>query len=640
MDYTGRTPVGTVPDPLEVDTVKATSLCTDTFCLPPDAGLEGQVLTSDGSGNTTWDNGTGNKGDLLYVNDIVRIVDSNPVGTGVTQSQVPLNPGIGSLTIPANTINKGDVYVFELLGDYLVPSSSPDKYLLVEFTINDTVVAAAGNGQLIRSIQPSTPTTSAKSWRSLIYLTFKGLPTEGINAVVEGFTSWADFEADDTRTRRFEGGENITVDGSVPNTLGIRVLCEDDGPGQRLRIVTRHLRLKKLYTGTAVPTQNQTCNTFDDVQFNVITADGNIQLSSTSDINKTIPLGGFDYPATAAFQIAIPPGFETGQLAFYGNGPAGALTGAKITTNGVSLNNISSTKTNSLTLENDWKFESSPSTNLTLKDASGVTPVSFTQSAGANGNMVVHTDMICRRIVDIDSSGPGIDPLLVFADGQSRQWYISSKSGQSDSLVFGESSNDDPVLTLNQNKTVTIGHDVDSYTLPPSRGIADQVLTSDGIGSVYWKTPEAKIIGGYSFFGNTSPTTFLAGSTGVWEGFNVDVTIINGVLVNTTSIAGGITNESTETRYFTVNLCVAWEDGGSPGSDIFTIAIQKFPGNTLTSDSRIRSQLDGTNVYPRAASTQAIVELAPGEGCRPVVACLSGDAPVLIVDALFSIVAI
>jgi len=636
MDYTGRAPVATVPDPLEVDTVKATTLCTDTFCLPPDAGLEGQVLTSDGSGNTTWDNGTGNKGDLLYVNDIVRIVDSDPVGTGVTQSQVPLNPGIGSLTIPANTINKGDVYVFELLGDYLVPSSPPDKYLLVEFTINGTVVAAAGNGQLIRSIQPSTPTTSAKSWRSLIYLTFKGLPTEGINAVVEGFTSWADFEADDTRTKRFEGGENITVDGSVPNTLGIRVLCEDDGPGQRLRVVTRHLRLKKLYTGIAVPTQNQTCNTFDDVQFNDVSPTGDINMSTTGDIKKTIT----GYDATAAFQFAFPPGFETGQLAFYGN-PAGLLTGGNIKTDGFSLRGISSIELNSLTLENDWKFESSPSTNLTLKDASGVTPVSFTQSGGGIGNMVVDTDLICKRIVDIDSSGPGIDPLLVFAsDGQARKWYISSKTGQSDSLTFGESSNDDSVLTLNQNKTVTIGHDVDAYTLPPSRGNADQVMTSDGNGTAYWKSPEAKIIGGYSFFGNSSPTTFMAGSTGVWEGFNVDVAIVDGVLVNTTSLAGGITNESNETRYFTVNLCVAWEDGGNPGSDIFTIAIQKFPGLTLTSDSRIRSQLDGTNVYPRAASSQAIVELAPGEGCRPVVACLTGDAPVLIVDALFSIVAI
>ena len=212
MDYKGELPEVNVPDPLDLDTVKATSLCTDTFCLPLDAGLEGQVLTSDGAGNTSWDNGTGNKGDLLYVNDTTRTVIANAVGTGSTSNLVPLTPGIGSLTIPANTISKGDVYILELVGDYSVPSTPPDKYLLVEFTINGTVVAAAGNAPLIRAIQPSTPTTSEKAWRSVVYLTFKGLPTEGINAVVEGFHQWADFEADDTRTRRFEGGENITVD--------------------------------------------------------------------------------------------------------------------------------------------------------------------------------------------------------------------------------------------------------------------------------------------------------------------------------------------------------------------------------------------------------------------------------------------
>jgi len=293
MDYKGEIPLAPVPDPLEVDEVKADTINAETvnattvnagrldadqigvataYDLPIVGGAVGQVLTTIGPGLTAWEDHTQfAKGDLMYVNDTTRLVVANPVGTGTTSSQVPLTPGIGSLTIPANTISKGDVYVLRLFGDYSVPSSPPDKYLLVEFTLNGTVVAAADGADLIRSIVPATPITSDKAWWTEIKLTFKGQPTEAINAVVSGHTNWADWEANRTVTRRFEGGENITVDGSLSNTVGIRVLVEDDGPNQQFSVVTRHLTLQKQYAGLAIPTQDQVCSTFSDVTFNSVT---------------------------------------------------------------------------------------------------------------------------------------------------------------------------------------------------------------------------------------------------------------------------------------------------------------------------------------------------------------------------------
>lgn len=628
MDYTGqRVNRVVIPDPLEVDTLVANHVEAGTanidqdltvegdieakqnvnvwgevfaggvsvnylgggYQLPVVDGTPGQVLTTDGANTAQWADAapTESKGDLLFFMTEPTIIETTILQWFDLAGEPPTS-NLGSLTIPANSMQVGDIYTLQLTGELAVSTTAN---LEVEFKIevNGDLIAFTGTAPPITVARHTgTQTDPVVPFRMEVQFVVRTDPTafplqpDNVHCIPQFFyrtsandsTGPSDNFGSFLEVYPFPPNLPYTTDNTAPVELAVygRILG-----GGIAGIRVQNYTLTKQFVGyeSSGSFTNQSLNTTDDVTFNSVTVRDRYDLDA-----------------------------PTGQQNFI-----------NWKENGVQK----------------WEMgRLAGSHNLYLQDKDGNTIFNVTQGGGVGdpGGLELLATLSCDKTLNINSGDAGD---IRFTNAVTK-WYFAHRTID-DSLRFDNESFS-TVLALKQNGLVTIGSGLNSYSLPTSRGNTGQYLKSDGVTSS-WATLPQTYTGGVHQFSNATNTTFTLPNQ--WETVVGD-SFVGGLLVGFT-LAGTATQPALQYdgengRYLKLFVSVAWQDGGGAGNAEYVLSIHRN-GNLLF-DTWISSQLDATATYPRAASTGCVVLANTGDVFEVKIRNNTNTNAALVKDMTFS----
>jgi hypothetical protein len=370
MDYTGQRVDRTViPDPLEVDTLVANHVEAGTvnvdldlsvqgdieaaqdvnvegelkagavsvnylgggYQLPVLDGTPGQVLTTDGSSTAQWTDATPteSKGDLLFCMTEATIIETT-ILQWFNLAGEPPSDSLGSLTIPANSMQVGDVYTLLLTGQFAV-STTADLELEFKIEVNGIVIAFTGTAAPITIKRHTGVQTDPKvPFRMEIQFVVRTDPTafplqlDNVHCIpqISYSTDTSDIQGAKGAFLDifpFSPNNPLTLDNTAPVELAVYGQILGGGIAG---IRVQHYTMTKQFVGfeTTGTFTNQALNTTDDVTF--------------ASVNSTL-LG---LPVKGVFSYLDPAPAVLGQLPFYANPEGTLLSNSKITTDGASLN--------------------------------------------------------------------------------------------------------------------------------------------------------------------------------------------------------------------------------------------------------------------------------------------------------------
>jgi hypothetical protein len=582
MDNTGRNPRRlTIPDPLNIGTVKANLVeaktvdanevigdvvRTQNYTLPSDNGTQGQVLTADTSGNVQWEDQNAQPsqdGDIVFFQTAELTGQFNPTGSpSSTDIDLAATLGaMGSLTLPADSVELGEVYTIDI-GGKLTNDTSTDTQFSVSLYINNTLVDSSGT-IFVRSGGIPTPYRARIPLH--VYQIAGSIASVRANGRLETQDSFFRLDISPITIA------NHAFDSSVPVTLSVLMTLSGSEAGT-VTATSDTYTLRKSFFGVLAPGQlfNQSLNTYDDVTHKDLTLDHS----------------------------------DTNYLRFSENGDV------------------------------KWELEhESTSNQMIWRDDVGTEYMRMSQSGGTVGSLNINANTGFLQSVAVAKDDADSRFEFVNNGAGGTQWSIINRGADQDKLEI-TNLNNDKVLTLEQNGTVTIGNGAQAFSLPLTQGTPGQYLHSQGA-TTDWKLLPAKYVGGFSQFGGVTNTTFGAANTYTTVMGDSWVNgILSGFTVTGTFLQPTLTYNGENGRYLFLYVSVSWVDGGGAGSDDFAITIHR--NNNLLPDTWITSRLDGTAVYPRAASTGCNALANTGDEFAVKIRNLTSANPCLISDITFS----
>lgn len=150
-------------------------------------------------------------------------IANGPIATGTLDTSI-VGPGVGTLTVPANTFQVGDSFKASLYGHI---SSSNNEDLIIKFEC--TTGTLGGTGTI------NMPQCTDKHFEFEVQFTIRSLGGPGAASVLTaGFFTYSK-----DATNAFEGAnfiydENVLFDTTVPQTLDIKVIWGSNDPTNKI----------------------------------------------------------------------------------------------------------------------------------------------------------------------------------------------------------------------------------------------------------------------------------------------------------------------------------------------------------------------------------------------------------------------
>ncbi len=245
----------------------------------------------------------------------------------------------------------------------------------------------------------------------------------------------------------------------------------------------------------------------------------------------------------------------------------------------------------------------------------------------------------CTGQVDIDApvvriNAPPNDYLLANTRGLAGQILTSNGLGDSSWQTPVGGNPFDQTLNTTDNvrfAQVDIGVPATGFNLPTTRGTVGQYMRQGAGGVVLWSDVPGAAHGVMSMVGNGLQTVFAV--SGVYTQI---VGTRAGSQLQDFSFAPNVLQYTGNTpAEFLVNVSQSWiHESGTP--DEFRMAI--FVNGAIVASSEQRCNLDSDSDYPRSSSTNAIVSLSNGDQIDVRIGNFDDTTPCTVVDHTLSIV--
>ncbi len=290
-------------------------------------------------------------------------------------------------------------------------------------------------------------------------------------------------------------------------------------------------------------------------------------------------------------------------------------------------------------LNADILLESSENVIIDSGNNSGDSIVLTAQSGDISLTANSDLTLSCTGQVDIDApvvriNAPPNDYLLANTRGLAGQ--VLTSNGLGDSSWQTPSGGNPFDQTLNTTDSVrfaqvNVGPLATGFSLPTTRGTFGQYMRQNAGGIVSWSDVPGASIGGLNMVGNAVVTLFPATQTYV----AIAGVMSGGPLVDFTLGTNLLTYSGPDTLSFLVNVSQTWIHlTGTP--DEFRLGV--FKNGVLVPSSVQRCNLDSDTDYPRSSSTNTILELATGDTVEVKVGNFDDTTGVVVVDFAMSIV--
>ena len=612
MDYSGRpTKRQRIPDPLEVDqveakTVTAENICIkDEYCIPTTAGTVGQVITVvDPQGTVGWGDvaASESKGDLVMRSTVFHNTSAQNVGEdpGIL---LALN-AIGSSVIDANNLNIGDTFTVVSEGYFAQPVVGENAARLrIRLKLNNDTI---GDTESRLSIPYTGPIIQTDFGYVRIDATIAVRFNSNIshNILVTGsVTLSSPLDTTTVQQAYFQGfTSTIAVDFGVPNTISLTSEYEN---ATVTSASYRAATITKQFVGfETTQFTDQALNTYNDVTFNQVNTTKigeSLTVSNTPEskdaiggpfnarwryVNDNRGVGAVHYRSrgTQAIPTALLANDVIATYVYAGHD--GTTFNQTATTTSYATEDITPVaRGGSLVFNTVDNGTTAPTNKLTL-DTAGVRLNDAYQmpiDAGLAGDVIT-------------SDGLGDSTWLT-------PFSADQTLNTTDNVQF---NNIEATGTIIAKGPLTLG------TAPDTYYFRDTTFGAPDGSALYYNQASKSIVFiapsfAHSYMTNNATPTVITNNVYTFILGNRILGLANDWIFSGPSSILQYLGDGFSERFHQVTASVTWEDAGDPGSELFSIAI--FKDGILVPGSEIYSQLDGTNVYPRSATTSAIVGL-------------------------------
>ena len=546
---------------LDADTVETKKLCIrNEYCLPTTAGDVDQVLTSLGGNVTSWEDvtPTESKGDLLYFSSLPRQFSYSDGST--LRNLANTTGNLGSLTIPANSMQVGDVYTLKVIGQ--LRASTTTGPIFFRFQTRSDAQVLADSGDVTVSVDQATGTAIDPTvpFELKVYFVVRSdpiVPTPD-NVYTYAQLTWNDYPISAGKSyMEVFPAPPYSWNNSADVDVSAYALVATPGNAE---VRVQSYTLEKQFVGyeNIGSFTNQSLSTTSDVQFKSVTVPG-----TSGDINL----------------------FSSGRI-----------TGSRLdiaNTTGDAIIAMQAPAGNNVTWSSGGTTNNDASVGLLANNRA------FMTLGGNNQAFTTYRGAVVNAIkFGVPQS---INPTL--------QWCIEQTAATNDMRIAYlplTASRLEPLIIEPDLVTASKLNINGQYTLPDADGTVGQSLTTDGSGTVTWDTPAERSFAEIAILNNALATTIAA----VDQWIPVAGSAINGPRsADFTPIGPAIAYTGSATKTFRVSANVSWECENK--QDLCGLGIQK--NANIIASSEQNANVDDNNTYPRNCSSSCIVSLSASD---------------------------